>query len=177
LPYFLNFSIETAGKIQEDEGYAKFYRLFKDLRTESQTYSTHKNSLKKRAKTLSHMLAYCNFILALAKQKYGRGVIITKSSLAVSNKTLSAAGKRNWNYADIAPLLWPDNSNSPDFVPCFAHIRLYPLELLKSISPYSLLPRNANPLVYYSSFEVGEEAQLRLALGSFRKRLKITGIS
>lgn len=176
-PYFLDFSVRTAESLQEDEGYAKFHSLFMDLRTKSQTYSTHENSLKKREKTLSRMLAYCNFILALAKQKCGKEVIITKSSLAVSNKTLSATGKRNWNYADIARLLWPDNSDSPNFVPCFTHIRLYPLELLKSISPYALLPRNANPLVYYSSFEIGEEAQLRLALGTFRKRLKITGIS
>jgi hypothetical protein len=147
------------------------------LQTKSQTYSMHENSLKKRAKTLSHMLAYCNFILALAKQRYGKEVIITRSSLAVSNKTLSATRKRTWNHADLANILWQDNSERTTFVPCFAHIKLHPLNLLKSIRPCTLVPRNVNPLVYYSSFEISEEAQLRLALGTFRKRLKITGIS
>jgi hypothetical protein len=49
------------------------------------------------------------------------------------------------------------------------------LELLKSIRPYGLLPRKVNPLVYYGSFEMSEEAQLELALSAFRKRLKING--
>ena len=33
----------------------------------------------------------------------------------------------------------------------------------KSIRPYGLLPRNVNPLVYYGSFEMSEETQLKLA--------------
>lgn len=176
-PYFLDFSVRTAESVQEDEGYAKFHRLFIDLRTKSQTYSTHENSLKKRAKTLSHMLAYCNFILALAKQKYGKEVIITGSSLAVSNKTLSATRKRIWNHADLARLLWQSDSVRPTFVPCFAHVKLHPLDLLKSIRPYGLLPRNVNPLVYYGSFEMSQEEQLKLALSAFRKRLKINDTS
>ena len=174
-PFFLDFSVQTADSVQEDEGYAKFQRLFMGLRTKSQIYSTHESPLKERSKTLSRMLAYCNFILALAKQKYGKEVIITRSSLAVSNKTLSATRKRTLNYADLAHLLWQDNSDRPTFVPCFAHIKLHPLELLKSIRPYGLLPRKVNPLVYYGSFEMSEEAQLELALSAFRKRLKING--
>lgn len=176
-PYFLDFSVRTAESLQEDEGYAKFHRLFKGLRTKSQIYSTHENSLKKRAKTLSRTLAYCNFILALAKQKCGKEVIITRSSLAVGNKTLSATRKRIWNYADFAHLLWQDNSERPTFVPCFAHVKLHPLQLLKSIRPYGLLPENMNPLVYYGSFEMSEETHLKLALSAFRKRLKISGTS
>jgi hypothetical protein len=60
------------------------------------------------------------------------------------------------------------------FVPCFLHIKFYPSELLKSVRPYGLLPEGTNPLVYYSLFENAQEAELKLVLSKFRKRLKIS---
>lgn len=171
-PYFFNFSTETAKRLQKNDCYRHFHNQFINLRTTSCTYSTERSSLMKREETISRMLKYCSSILESLAKEHGKDMILTKASLTVSNETLVATRGEFWNYSALSEFLGQIREPHPVFSPSFVHIKFYPLVLLKSIKPFGSLSKSTNPLVYYSSFEEIQEAELKFALTRFRKRLK-----
>jgi len=173
-PFFLNFSRETAKILQKNDYYRESFRKFKDLRTKTCAHPVNEREFAKRAKMLSEMVTYSHQILRRAKERHGKEIILCKASLAVSNETLIGTAKETWKYPEMARFFKEEAKTADQtFLPCFAHIKYYPLRLLKSIKPYGLLTKNTNPLVYYSMFETAQEAELKLVLSEFKKRLKI----
>jgi len=173
-PFFLSFTKDTAKILQKNDYYRKSFAEFKDLRTKTCAHPANEREFRKRATMLSEMVTYSHQILRLAQERHGKDIILCRASLAVSNETLKGTAKETWHYPVMARFSKEEAKTADQtFLPCFAHIKYYPLGLLKSIKPYGLLTKNTNPLVYYSLFETAQEAELKLVLSEFKKRLKI----
>lgn len=173
-PFFLSFSKETAKILLKNDYYRESFGEFKDLRTKTCAYPVDEREFRKRAIMLSEMVTYSHQFLRLAKERYGKEIILCRASLAASNETLIGTAKEAWNYPVMARFFKEEPKKADQtFLPFFAHIKYYPLRLLRSIKPYGLLTKNTNPLVYYSLFETAQEAELKLVLSKFKKRLKI----
>jgi hypothetical protein len=172
-PYFLRFPKEVAETFLKDDYLKRIQKQFIDFRTRTCVYPVNRLEMKKRARMISKMQQYFNWILTLAKERYGEEVIISKTSLAVSNKTLKATERKTLKYSELAKFLKETKPINQNFAPCFIHVKFYPSKLLKPVKPYGLLPKNANSLVYYHMFETAQEAELKLVFSKFRERLKV----
>ncbi|MEM3640511.1 MAG: hypothetical protein QXH37_01095 [Candidatus Bathyarchaeia archaeon] len=159
----------------EDDYFKKIQRQFIDFRTRICVRPANELEMNKRARMISEMQRYFSWILILAKEKYGEEVIISKASLAVSNKTLKATERKTLNYSELVKFFKETNSVTQNFAPYFVHVKFYPSKLLKPVKPYSLLPKSSNALIYYHMFENAQEAELKLVLSKFRERMKING--
>ena len=172
-PYFLRFPKETTETFLKDDYFKKIQKQFIDFRTRTCVHPTNELEMKKRARMISKMQQYFNWILSLAKETYGKEVIISKASLAVSNETLTATKRKALNYSELAEFFKKTKTMNQNFSPCFIHIKFYPSKLLKPVKPYSLLSKSTNALLYYHMFETAQEAELKLVFNKFRERMKI----
>ena len=175
-PYFLRFPKEVTKTFLKDDYFKRVQKQFIDFRTRTCAYPANELEMNKRARMISKMQQYFNWILTLAKEKYGEEVIISRASLAVSNKTLTAKERKALNYSELARFLKETKLSNQNFAPCFIHVKFYPSKLLKPVKPYGLLPKNTNSLVYYHMFETAQEAEFRLVFSKFRERMKINGL-
>lgn len=173
-PYFLRFPKEAAETFLKDDYFKKMQKQFIDFRTRTCVHPANELETKKRARMISKMQRYFNWILTLAKEKYGKEVIISKASFAISNKALITTERKALNYSELADF-FKERSIEQNFAPCFIHVKFYPSKLLKPVKPYGLLPKSTNSLVYYRMFETAQEAELKLVFSKFRERLKING--
>jgi len=168
-PYFLRLPKKVAEEFLKDNYFKKIRSQIIDFRTQICMYPTSELEIKKRAKMISKMQRYFNWIVMLAKEKYNKEIILSKASLAVSNETLMTKRRKALNYPELATFFKLIDQN---FVPCFIHAKFYPLELLKSVKPCDLLLKGTDPLVYYRMFENVQEAELNLVFRKFRERFK-----
>lgn len=175
-PYFLRFPKEVTKTFLKDDYFKRVQKQFIDFRTRTCAYPANELEMNKRARMISKMQHYFNWILTLAKEKYGEEVIISKASLAVSNKTLRATERKALNYSELARFLKETKLSNQNFAPYFIHVKFYPSKLLKPVKPYGLLPKSTNSLVYYHMFETAQEAEFRLVFSKFRERMKINGL-
>lgn len=174
-PYFLRFPQKLVEAFLEDDYFKKNRKQFISFRTQVCVHPVNELEMNKRARMISKMQQYFSWILALAKEKYGEEVIISKASLAVSNKTLKATERKTLNYSELTKFFKETNPVTQSFTPYFVHVKFYPSKLLKPVKPYSLLPKSTNALIYYHMFETAQEAELKLVLSKFRERMKING--
>lgn len=172
-PYFLRFPREVAESFLKNDYLKRIQKQLIDFRTRICIHPANELEMNKRARMISKMQQYFNWILTLAKEKYGEEVIISKTSLAVSNKTLKATERKTLKYSELARFLKETKPINQNFAPCFIHVKFYPSKLLKPVKPYGLLPKNANSLVYYHMFETAQEAELKLVFSKFREQLKV----
>jgi hypothetical protein len=175
-PYFLRFPKEVTKTFLKDDYFKRVQKQFIDFRTRTCAYPANELEMNKRARMISKMQHYFNWILTLAKEKYGEEVIISKASLAVSNKTLRATERKTLNYSELAKFFKETKPINQNFAPYFIHVKFYPSKLLKPVKPYGLLPKSTNSLVYYHMFETVQEAEFRLVFSKFRERMKINGL-
>jgi hypothetical protein len=174
-PYFLRFPKEVTETFLKEDYFKRIQKQFIDFRTRTCVHPANELEMKKRARMISKMQRYFDWLLTLAKEKYGEEVIISKASLTVSNKTLTATERKALNYSELAEFFKETELINQNFVPCFIHVKFYPSKLLKPVEPYGLLPKSTNSLVYYHMFETAQEAELKLVFSKFRERMKING--
>jgi len=168
-PYYLNFTKQ----IEEDLSTEFEFKPFNDLRTEICRYPASRQEEQIRKKLLCDAIKFNRLLVDFSMANYSDNIILTPSTLGVSNKNLLAFEKLDWHFPKLMKILQEPILNSEGFVPCFVQDELYSLELIRRIQPLSLLGNAVNPLDYYRAFELGLDTNIDLALESFRKRLDI----
>ena len=173
-PYFLNFALSRANKLEKDSCFLRHRKQLVWFRKNYLLRDVTRIDFTEYERALSIMARDQKTLLQYASVEYHEHIVVRKASLAPSTENLKVRTNLRWKCGSFGKMLKDAEMHNGVFSPYFLNFDFYPSELLRSIEPADLLNNDAVPLLRASlSFETGLKAELELALDNYGKRIRV----